>query len=324
MVNPADQSTPKNSLRILIIDDEPLYQELIGGAIENLGHSWQAVKSPDEALEALEKAKENKVPFSVVTIDLNFESADSNDFQKNKLTGGIEILPIIKRRYPDIACVIISGAKGIYPEDIINLRDFYGLGHYISKDRLNPETLDSGIRKAFEQVIRHGNIDTAEPIRSNPSLTVEEEERSPPSIFISYSHKNEAEKEELVSHLEVLDGLVDLWVDDRIKAGSDWQEDIEQAIRQAKVAILLITKDFLTSKFIKNSEVPNLLKRRKNEGLVVIPVIARPCAWQRVKWLTKMNVKPKNGNPVWREGGCHVDDELADIAEIVASILDSA
>ena len=35
-----------------------------------------------------------------------------------------------------------------------------------------------------------------------------------------------------------------------------------------------------------------------------------------------MNVRPKNGAPVWRDQGNHADDELARIAEEVATILD--
>jgi hypothetical protein len=147
-----------------------------------------------------------------------------------------------------------------------------------------------------------------------------------PSVFISYSHKDEAEKEELVSHLGVLqgEGLVEVWVDDRIGAGDDWAADIQQVMSHARVAILLVTKNFLTSKFILQTEVPRLLERRKSEGVTVFPVIARPCAWRRVKWLAAMNVRPKNGDPVWREDGRYADDELAAIAEEVADIIERA
>ncbi|MEW5959125.1 MAG: toll/interleukin-1 receptor domain-containing protein [Chloroflexota bacterium] len=147
-----------------------------------------------------------------------------------------------------------------------------------------------------------------------------------PTVFISYSHKDEADKEELVSHLGVLqgEGLVEVWVDDRIGAGSDWAADINQAMSHARVAILLVTKNFLNSKFILQTEVPRLLERRKSEGVTVFPVIARPCAWRRVQWLAQMNVRPKNGDPVWREGGRFADDELAAIAEEVADIIKRA
>ena len=44
-----------------------------------------------------------------------------------------------------------------------------------------------------------------------------------PVIFISYSHKDEREKDRLLSHLGVLqhEGLIGLWSDDRIGAGAE-------------------------------------------------------------------------------------------------------
>jgi hypothetical protein len=144
-----------------------------------------------------------------------------------------------------------------------------------------------------------------------------------PTVFISYSHRDEAEKNLLLTHLGVLQshGLLTLWSDDRISGGGDWEDDIEEAMDQAKIAILLVTANFLTSKFILEHEVRRLLERRRDEGLIVFPVIAKPCAWQSVKWLTRMNVRPKNGTPIWREGGIYADDELAKIATEVHRLL---
>jgi tetratricopeptide (TPR) repeat protein len=145
-----------------------------------------------------------------------------------------------------------------------------------------------------------------------------------PLVFISYSHKDEEEKERLLSHLGVLGkaGLIDLWSDDRIGAGGDWQREIREAMAQAQVAVLLISANYLTSDFILGEEVPTLLKRRKGEGLKVFPVIARACAWRKVDWLDRMNVRPKNGRPVWSDAGIHVDEDLAAIAEEVAAIVE--
>jgi tetratricopeptide (TPR) repeat protein len=144
-----------------------------------------------------------------------------------------------------------------------------------------------------------------------------------PLVFISYSHKDKEEKEKLLSHLGVLGkaDLIDLWSDDRIGAGADWEPEIREAMARAKVAILLVSANYLTSDFILGEEVPTLLKRRESEGLTVFPVIARACAWKRVKWLAKMNVRPKNGRPVWGDAGIHVDEDLTAIAEEVAAIV---
>jgi hypothetical protein len=144
-----------------------------------------------------------------------------------------------------------------------------------------------------------------------------------PLIFISYSHKDEAEKDKLLSHFGVLQnaGLISLWSDDEIRAGTEWEREIDRAIAQARVAILLITANFLTSDFILGKEVPALLNRRQHEGLDIFAVIATACAWRMVDWLGNVQIRPKNGRPVWSEGGSHVDEDLAEIALEVAAII---
>ena len=134
-----------------------------------------------------------------------------------------------------------------------------------------------------------------------------------PIIFISYSHKDEAWKDRLVRHLGVLqrEGLLDTWDDRQIGAGANWYKAIQQAIERARVTILLISADFLTSKFILEQEVPPLLERRQAEGLHIVPVIVWPCPWRRVSWLSSLQSRPKDGRALsaGNEHGCrsHID-----------------
>lgn len=147
-----------------------------------------------------------------------------------------------------------------------------------------------------------------------------------PTVFISYSRQDEVDKNEILAHLGVLQsqGLIDAWTDDRIAPGADWAAEMEQAIRQARIVILLVTKYFLSSDFALQNEVKRLLERREQEGLVIFPIIARSCAWRTVPWLVKMKVRPRHEQPVWREGGRHADEELAAIAEEIAGIMAQA
>ncbi len=126
-----------------------------------------------------------------------------------------------------------------------------------------------------------------------------------------------------MTHLRVLahDHSVIPWSDDRIGAGEDWEEVIRRAIDKARVAILLISANFLTSKFILQDEVPRILKRRQADGLTVVPLIAKPCAWHEHEWLATLGAKPKQGTPVWRDGGELADQELAEIAREIAKML---
>lgn len=144
-----------------------------------------------------------------------------------------------------------------------------------------------------------------------------------PIVFISYSRKDEAEKNRLLSHLGVLQsaGLINTWSDDLIGAGDDWQQEIDKSMAEARVAILLVTAHFLTSEFILATEMPSLLRRRHDEGLIVFPVIAKACAWRTIPWLRQMRIRPKDGRPIWRDEGRYVDEDLAAIAEEVAAMI---
>ena len=143
-----------------------------------------------------------------------------------------------------------------------------------------------------------------------------------PVIFISYSHKDEDEKVQLVKQLAVLKGTgIEAWCDDLIKAGDHWEERIRATMAEAHLAVLMISANFLTSDFILNQEVPYLLERNKNDSLIVFPIIAKPCAWPKVDWLMRLNLRPKNGIPIWGRGTADADEELAKITTEIAGML---
>jgi tetratricopeptide (TPR) repeat protein len=147
-----------------------------------------------------------------------------------------------------------------------------------------------------------------------------------PTVFISYSHKDEGWKDRLVTHLGVLhhQGALDLWDDRRIGAGEDWYPEIQEAMDAASVAVLLVTANFLTSRFILGEEVPRLLERREKEGLRIFPVIVKPCAWDEVQWLARMQARPKDGRPLSAGNEHQVDADLTTIAKEIKAIIGRA
>jgi hypothetical protein len=144
-----------------------------------------------------------------------------------------------------------------------------------------------------------------------------------PLVFISYSHKDEDWKDRLLAQLGVLqeEGFLELWDDRQIGGGEGWYKKIEEAMQVARVAILLISASFLTSKFIRGEEVPRLLERRKNEGLHIFPIIVKPCPWKQVKWLAQMNLRPKDGRPILGGSEFQIETDLAAIAEEINDII---
>lgn len=143
------------------------------------------------------------------------------------------------------------------------------------------------------------------------------------SVFISYSHLDEDWKGRVASHLKVLgiDDELEIWDDRRIEKGDDWLPEIRAAMDRAAVAVLLISKGFLTSRFIQGTEVPHLLKRRREEGLRVIPLFVRPCAWQAVDWLAAIQGGPKDGKTLSEHRKPQAEKILADLALEIRSWL---
>ncbi len=80
---------------------------------------------------------------------------------------------------------------------------------------------------------------------------------SQPTVFISYSHKDEIWKDRLRPHLKVLEqqGQITIW----------------------------------------KEEIPYLLERRKNDGMTLTPVLVRACAWKAVSWLKQLQMLPRDG-----------------------------
>jgi hypothetical protein len=68
------------------------------------------------------------------------------------------------------------------------------------------------------------------------------------------------------------------WSDRDIRAGEGWQNAIDGQLREyAKAAVLLVSPPYLASDFVRNDELPVLLKRAQDNGISVISVILRHC-----------------------------------------------
>jgi len=117
-----------------------------------------------------------------------------------------------------------------------------------------------------------------------------EEEKTAPmemrtEVFISYAHaeKDTARKEELKKHLSILKRIakINIWDDEKIKAGEDWHDEIQEALSRAKVAVLLVSDNFFASDYIWRDELGPILQAHKDEGAEILWLLVSTCHYKK-------------------------------------------
>ncbi len=104
-----------------------------------------------------------------------------------------------------------------------------------------------------------------------------DERRQAVRLFYSYSHKDESLRNELETHLKLLQrrGRIDTWQDRKIEAGDDWKRRIDENLERADIILLLVSADFIASDYCYEIELKRALEREKNGEATVIPIIVR-------------------------------------------------
>jgi hypothetical protein len=133
-------------------------------------------------------------------------------------------------------------------------------------------------------------------------------------VFISYSHSDEKLKDALVRHLKPLErmNLIASWSDRKLQAGDAWGDEINRNLEQADLVLLLVSIDFINSKYCYDIELDRALERNARGECRVVPVILRACLWQHTSF-ARLQALPKDGQPAtqWRD----IDEALSNVAE---------
>jgi formylglycine-generating enzyme required for sulfatase activity len=103
-------------------------------------------------------------------------------------------------------------------------------------------------------------------------------------VFISYSHDDKQYCDKIKKYLGQLAQCghsVDVWADHQIKAGEEWDETIEEQLRQADIILFLVSVNFITSRYIKDNELAVGYERREGGSAEIIPVLLSDCMWEK-------------------------------------------
>ena len=138
-------------------------------------------------------------------------------------------------------------------------------------------------------------------------------------VFFSYSHKDESLRDELATHLKLLQrqGIISAWHDRGIPAGAEWDRQINYHLQRARIILLLVSADFLASDYCWDMEVNQAMQRHEAGEATVIPIILRPCDWTSTPF-GKLQTLPKDARPIttWE----NKDEAFSEIARVIREI----
>jgi tetratricopeptide (TPR) repeat protein len=123
----------------------------------------------------------------------------------------------------------------------------------------------------------------------------------PVEVFLSYSHLDEEMRIQLEKHLSLLEweGLIKIWHDRRIKPGDEWNGDIDENLNLAQIILLLISPNFMFSRYCREVEAKRAMERHEAQEARVIPIILDFIEWQgKVLGLGKLQALPKDAKAI--------------------------
>ena len=141
-------------------------------------------------------------------------------------------------------------------------------------------------------------------------------------IFVSYSHADREWLERLRTHLAPLirDEHLDFWDDTKIAPGASWAGEIERALGKARVAVLLVSPEFLASDYVARVELPAILVRARGD-LIVFWIAIRPSYWEATP-LREIQAAHDPHRPLSTLSRAKQDEVLVEIAKKLAAAVD--
>ncbi|MBI1358473.1 MAG: TIR domain-containing protein [Acidobacteria bacterium] len=140
-------------------------------------------------------------------------------------------------------------------------------------------------------------------------------------VFVSYSHADKADLDELLTMLKPLirSGRLEMWTDRGIQPGDQWDAQIKAALETCRAAFLIVTEKFLASDYIYEKELPYLVAAADRNDIRLLWAPYRPSLYTATELKRFQAIgdpaKPIEGLPKIARGKA-----LLEIANTLASL----
>ena len=240
--------------------------------------------------------------------------------------GGIYTLDFIQNAIDE------SGARTTLIDYVRQAIDFFLLGnhdfHYQMFSELTnlidyvPGTSEGEkVEKVWKLCHRHGNqvcyaIRKMREAHDNPYRSIPQNsflqmiaereylmspksEQSSIELFYAYSHEDEEYQVQLEKHLSLLkrQGIIRSWHDRRISGGKEWIGEIDENLDAARIILLLISADFISSDYCYDVEMRRAMDKHESGEARVIPIMLRHVDWKGAPF-AKLQALPTDAIPV--------------------------
>lgn len=162
-------------------------------------------------------------------------------------------------------------------------------------------------------------LDTLPLVAHQRSTTNPEQVRD--MVFISYSHFDKEFLVDIQRHFKPFLNKIEIWDDSKILPGKKWKDEIKKAIEHSKVAILLVTTDFLGSEFIASDELPPLLEAAEENGAVILIVILKPCLFEDFDKLNQFQTLNPPSRPIIKMDATEREETFVNLVRQTKRIL---
>ncbi len=149
--------------------------------------------------------------------------------------------------------------------------------------------------------------------------------RGPLKVFYSYAHQDEKARDTLDQHLELLArrNLILRWHDRHIVPGSEWDSAIQEALESADIILLLVSKSFMASRYVKDEEIPAAMREHEAGRARVVPVLLENVPGWRKAPFARLELLPTKGRAVsqWRDPVAAFADVARGIGRVAKDII---